>query len=158
LVTKHEEFTKLIDDDAEFEKEEAWLADCQEAFMNFEIHGKKHLDEAAKQVSEENITNSQPSASASDTHNENNSDQTENNNVNLEQVLPDNALHVSNDVSTGSQAVATGGERYPLKTAHADLRWKNQNYLNFREMYVSTRYFNPILSTLLNQGTLNVML
>ena len=31
LVTKHEEFTKLIEDDAEFEKEEAWLADCQEA-------------------------------------------------------------------------------------------------------------------------------
>ncbi|CAB3988477.1 Hypothetical predicted protein [Paramuricea clavata] len=78
--------------------------------MNFEIQGKKHLDEAAKQESEENITNSQPSASASDTHNENNSDQNENDNVNLEQVLPDNALPVSNDVSTGSQAVATGGE------------------------------------------------
>ena len=41
LVTKHEEFTKLIEDDAEFEKDEAWLADCQEAFMNFEIQGKK---------------------------------------------------------------------------------------------------------------------
>ena len=64
LITKHEELTKLIEDDAEFETEEAWLADCQEAFMNFEIQGKKHLDEAAKQVSEENITNSQPSASA----------------------------------------------------------------------------------------------
>jgi hypothetical protein len=68
------------------------------------------IDKAAKKVSEENITNSQPSANASDTHNENNSDQNENNNVNLEHVLPDNALPVSNDVSTGSQAVATGGE------------------------------------------------
>jgi hypothetical protein len=125
--------------------------------MNFEIQGKTHLDKVAKQVSEENITNSQPSASASDTHNENNGEQNENNNVNLEQVLPDNALPVSNDVSTGSQAV-TMGERYPLKTARADLRWKKQNYLNFREMYGSTRYLNPILSTLLNQGILNVML
>ncbi|CAB3977716.1 PREDICTED: uncharacterized protein LOC107334806 [Paramuricea clavata] len=104
LITKHEELTKLIEDDAEFETEEAWLADCQEAFMNFEIEGKKHLDEAAKQVSKENITNSQPSAS--DAHNENNSDQNENNNVNLEQVLADNAL----SVSTGSQPVTTGGE------------------------------------------------
>ncbi|CAB4043536.1 Hypothetical predicted protein, partial [Paramuricea clavata] len=69
-ITEHEELTKLIEDDAEFETEEAWLAECQEAFMNFEIEGKKHLDEAAKQVSEENITNSQPSASASDAHNE----------------------------------------------------------------------------------------
>jgi predicted nuclease with TOPRIM domain len=92
LVTKHEEYTKLIEDDAELEKEEAWLADCQEAFMNFEIEGKTHLDNVAKQVSEGNITNSQPSASASDAHNENNSDQNENNNVNLEQVLPDKAL------------------------------------------------------------------
>jgi hypothetical protein len=157
LVTKHEEFTKLNDDDAEFEKEEAWLADCQEAFMNFEIQGKKHLDEAAKQVSEENITNSQPSASASNTHNENNSDQNENNNVNLEQVLPDNALPVSNDVSTGSKAVETGG-KVPTENSACGFKIENQNYLNFREMYVSTRYLNPILSTLLNQGTLNVML
>ena len=78
--------------------------------MNFEIEVKTHLDKVANQVSEENITNSQPSASASDTHNENNGEQNENNNVNLEQVLPDNALPVSNDVSTGSQVVATGGE------------------------------------------------
>jgi hypothetical protein len=56
------------------------------------------------------MTNSQHSASVSGAHNENNSDQNENNNVNLEQFLPDNALPVSNDVSTGSQAVAIGGE------------------------------------------------
>jgi hypothetical protein len=126
--------------------------------MNFEIQGKKHLDEAAKQVSEENITNSQPSASASDTHNENNSQQNENNNVNLEQVLPDNALAVSNYVSTESQAVATGGE-VPTENSACGFKMElNQNYLNFREMNRSTRYLKPILSTLLNKDTLNVML
>ena len=30
LVIKHEAFTKLIEDDTEFEREETWLADCQE--------------------------------------------------------------------------------------------------------------------------------
>ena len=30
LVMKHEAYTALIDDDHEFEEEEAWLGECQE--------------------------------------------------------------------------------------------------------------------------------
>ena len=109
LIVKHEALTKLIEDDTEFDREETWLADCQEAFMRFETEGKRHLDQAAKQASEESVTNSQPSASTSESYQENNSEQNENINVNLEQVPPDNALSVPNDIVTGSETVATGG-------------------------------------------------
>ena len=109
LIIKHEEYTKLIEDDAEFEKEEDWLADCQEAFMSFEIEGKLHLDKATKQAIEESTTNSQSSVNASDEQNENNSEQNEINNV-IVDVEQDSATPVSTDVSTGSESNATGGE------------------------------------------------
>ena len=37
LVTKHEEYVKLIDDDEEYQTEEQWLAECQETFMKLEV-------------------------------------------------------------------------------------------------------------------------
>ena len=40
------------------------VSECQEALMRFEIEGKEHLDKIAKNVSEENITNSQPTSLA----------------------------------------------------------------------------------------------
>ena len=44
LVMKHEAYTALIDDDHEFEEEEAWLGECQENFMNMEYRAKIYLD------------------------------------------------------------------------------------------------------------------
>ena len=44
LVNLHEEFIKLVDDDAEFEIEEAWLGECQENFMDAELHAKIYLE------------------------------------------------------------------------------------------------------------------
>lgn len=41
LIIKHEALTNLIEDDTEFEGDETWLTYCQEAFMSFEIEGKK---------------------------------------------------------------------------------------------------------------------
>ena len=34
----------LIDDDHEFEEEEAWLGECQENFMNMEYRAKIYID------------------------------------------------------------------------------------------------------------------
>ena len=39
VVTKHEAYTALIDDDHEFEEEEAWLGECQENFYEYGIPG-----------------------------------------------------------------------------------------------------------------------
>ena len=44
LVSKHEEFTTLIDDDGEYENEEKWLAQCHDVFMKSEIKAKKFMD------------------------------------------------------------------------------------------------------------------
>ena len=44
LVVKHEEFTQLIEDDNEFDEQEAWLAESQDAFMSLEIHAKLYLE------------------------------------------------------------------------------------------------------------------
>ena len=40
----HEAYTALIDDDHEFEEEEAWLGECQENFMETEYRAKVYLD------------------------------------------------------------------------------------------------------------------
>ena len=44
LVIKHEAYTALVDDDHEFEEEEAWLSECQENFMETEYRAKVYLD------------------------------------------------------------------------------------------------------------------
>lgn len=41
---KHGAYTALIDDDHEFEEEEAWLGECQENFMEIEYRTKVYLD------------------------------------------------------------------------------------------------------------------
>ena len=44
LVMKHKAYTALIDDDHEFEKEEAWLGECQENLINIEHQAKFYLE------------------------------------------------------------------------------------------------------------------
>ena len=45
LVSKHEEDTLPIDDESEFENEEAWLEECQETFLKMKIDTEDHLKE-----------------------------------------------------------------------------------------------------------------
>lgn len=40
LALKHEAYTALIDEDSEFEEEEAWPRECQENFMDVEYRAK----------------------------------------------------------------------------------------------------------------------
>ena len=40
LVVKHEDYTKLIEDDSAYETEEQWLSECQETFMRLEVDAK----------------------------------------------------------------------------------------------------------------------
>lgn len=49
LIIKHEDFTKLIEANAEFEQEEAWFRECEEMFMNFETQDNLHLENTEKQ-------------------------------------------------------------------------------------------------------------
>ena len=44
LVEKHENYSRLIEDDSEFEVQEGWMADCQEDFMSMEMGAKIYLD------------------------------------------------------------------------------------------------------------------
>ena len=44
LVVKHENYSKLIEDDEEFEVQERWMEECQENFMDTEIQAKIYLD------------------------------------------------------------------------------------------------------------------
>ena len=44
LVVKHENYSKLIEDDEEFEVQERWMEECQEIFMDTEIQAKIYLD------------------------------------------------------------------------------------------------------------------
>ena len=48
LTEKHEEFTTLIEDDKEFEQEEAWFEECQDDFMRLEIETKEYIEAVAK--------------------------------------------------------------------------------------------------------------
>ena len=44
LVLKQENYAKLIEDDAEFQVEEEWMGQCQEAFMALEMEAKIYLE------------------------------------------------------------------------------------------------------------------
>lgn len=44
LIEKHEEFTKLIEEDEQFEEQEAWLEDSQYMFLALETDAKFYLE------------------------------------------------------------------------------------------------------------------
>lgn len=44
LVAKHENYSRLIEDDTEFEVQEGWMGECQEDFMSMEMDAKIYLD------------------------------------------------------------------------------------------------------------------
>ena len=44
LVVKHEDYTKLIEDDSAYETEEQWLSECQETFMRLEVDAKMFVE------------------------------------------------------------------------------------------------------------------
>ena len=53
LVVKHEDYTKLIDDDTKFEEAENWMEVCQGSFMNYVMRAKMYFESL---VSQENQT------------------------------------------------------------------------------------------------------
>ena len=44
LVEKHENYSRLLEDDGEFEAQEEWMGECQEDFMSMEMGAKMYLD------------------------------------------------------------------------------------------------------------------
>lgn len=54
LVVKHEDYTKLIEDDSTYETEEQWLSDCQEIFMRLEVDTKMFV-ESVEQLSSNDL-------------------------------------------------------------------------------------------------------
>ena len=54
LVVKHEDYTKLIEDDNTYETEEQWLSDCQEIFMRLEVDTKMFV-ESVEQMSSNDL-------------------------------------------------------------------------------------------------------
>ena len=49
LVVKHEDYTKLIDDDTKFEEAENWMEECQGSFMNYVMRAKMYLESLVSQ-------------------------------------------------------------------------------------------------------------
>ncbi|PFX31032.1 hypothetical protein AWC38_SpisGene4124 [Stylophora pistillata] len=44
LITKHVEYTAMIDDDEQFEEAESWMSECQENFLRQKIKANMYLD------------------------------------------------------------------------------------------------------------------
>ena len=44
LLSKHEGFTNLLEDDEEFEKEESWIDECQICFMRLHVDAKNYME------------------------------------------------------------------------------------------------------------------
>ena len=61
LIDKHEEFTKLIEDNKEFEEQEAWLEESQYMFMTLETDTKLYLERTKEVQKEFKDKESQPS-------------------------------------------------------------------------------------------------
>ena len=57
LVVKHEDYTKLIEDDSVYETEEEWLSECQEIFMRSEVDAKTFI-ESVEQSSSNDLAKS----------------------------------------------------------------------------------------------------
>ena len=55
LIVKHEEFTKLIEDDKEFESQEAWLEESQDTFLSLLTRAKLYLDSSSTEVLREEL-------------------------------------------------------------------------------------------------------
>ena len=43
-MEKHEYYSRLLEDDSEFEVQEGWMGKCQEDFMSMEMDAKMYLD------------------------------------------------------------------------------------------------------------------
>ena len=55
LVSKHEQYTALIENEAEFNTQEAWLEECQENFMTLETRAKLYLERKNVDVQLNNV-------------------------------------------------------------------------------------------------------
>ena len=62
LVQSHENYTEQIDDDEEFENEEAWLADCQQSFINMRCRAADYVKFAEPSST---VDNPEPTSEAS---------------------------------------------------------------------------------------------
>ena len=58
LVSKHEEYTLLIEDDSVFDSEEAWLEQCQEAFMKLKLDTEVYIKE--RMISQKRFIGQEP--------------------------------------------------------------------------------------------------
>ena len=43
-MVKHNDYTKLIENDSAYETEEQWLSECQERFMQLEVDAKMFVE------------------------------------------------------------------------------------------------------------------
>ena len=57
LVVKHEDYTKLTEDDSAYETEEQWLSECQETFMRLEVDAKMFVESVEQSSSNDLATN-----------------------------------------------------------------------------------------------------
>ena len=137
LTQKHEELTKLIEGDEEFEKEEMWFEECQEMFMRVEVQAKEYIDETE---TVKNISVSMKDDILND----------------VVETYPGSASPPQNN--SGMLGMQSGGNQsltLPPITPQirVALKWRNQRCLNSPETLESMQYLRQTLNTRLNRST-----
>ena len=162
LIDKHEEFTKLIEDDKEFEEQGAWLEESQYMFMSLETDTKLYLESTKEvqkefkdkesepsdnEVSYENTSSSEISKSSISSSD--NADNVANiNKVTEESNVVNNALLVNEVDKMVSESVDV-----TKKEACSFNMEKPKICQNFLGLLESTQYFVRILNTQSRPGT-----
>ena len=71
LISKHEQYTQLIEDDDAFENEEKWVEECQNIYLHLEMLSKDYVNKAGKKGNLVSVPESGSSGESSTAYQEN---------------------------------------------------------------------------------------
>lgn len=158
LIQKHEEFTKLIEEDEQFEEKEAWLEDSQYMFLALETDTKFYLESqllinVTKRNDTENRSESEISISElSKVHVDNvESDANDTQPVTKESNTVDNASLVNEVNKRSSEGVKV------VQKETCSFKMEKPKMRNSMETSESTPYSDQISSTRLKPDTASEM-
>ena len=158
LIDKHEEFTKLIEDDKEFEEQEARLEESQYMFMSLETDTKLYLESTKEVQKEFKGKESQPSNNEVSYENTSSSGITKSSissSDNADNVASINLVTEESNVVNNASLVNEVDKRVGKRVVS---KWRSPKCLNFLGMLESTQYSVRILNTQSRPGTASGML
>ena len=158
LVVKHEEFAELIQDDIEFEEQEAWLTESQDMFMRLEIDAKLYLESTKDLEKEIQVKESQPSDNKNSTNLS--SSELRKSSITRSNEVTSNDL-VTEENSSSNEAIVNvvdnsrdrSGSGGMMKRETCGFKWKSRKCLNSPVRLENTQSSEQISSTRLRLGT-----